>query len=167
MQNQKDDHQLLDLYKQMEDISYCMLTTRGVDGSLHSRPMATQQVEITGRIWFFTCDRTLKVSEITASPEVNLSFINDDGKTFISVSGKALIVNDKDRMHDLWDDSLRAWFPEGLAEPGLSLVEVDAEDIAYWITEENKLKKAFQFARAFVTGEDEEEENSGNIHLEN
>lgn len=47
-----------------KDIKFAMLTTVEPDGSLRSRPMATQQVEFDGDLWFFTGASSHKVHEI-------------------------------------------------------------------------------------------------------
>src|SRR5689334_858328 len=48
----------------IKDIKFAMLTTVEPDGSLHSRPMATQEVEFDGDLWFFTGASTAKVDEV-------------------------------------------------------------------------------------------------------
>ena len=40
----------------IKDARFAMLTTVAPDGSLRSRPMATQEVEFDGDLWFFAYD---------------------------------------------------------------------------------------------------------------
>lgn len=54
MQNdaERNEH-IKKLGELITDIKFAMLTTVEQDGSLRSRPMATQQVEFDGDLWFF------------------------------------------------------------------------------------------------------------------
>ena len=52
------------------DIKFAMLTTVHADGTLHSRPMTTQQLEFDGNLRFFSGLNSEKVQELAAHPEV-------------------------------------------------------------------------------------------------
>ena len=58
----------------IDDIRIGMLTTAMPDGTLRSRPMATQQAEADGDLWFFTQAGAAKAGEIQANPHVNVSY---------------------------------------------------------------------------------------------
>ena len=59
---QNDTAKLGELIK---DIRVAMLTTVDNEGRLHSRPMATQQTEFDGTLWFFTDSDSVKVHELS------------------------------------------------------------------------------------------------------
>ena len=65
-------------------IKFAMLTTAEPDGTLHSRPMTTQQVEFDGDLWFFTNLHSPKVWETDQHRQVNVSFA-DPGKNKVPV----------------------------------------------------------------------------------
>ena len=52
------------LVEMIQGIRVAMLTTAMPDGTLRSRPMATQQTEFDGDLWFFTEASSGKVHEI-------------------------------------------------------------------------------------------------------
>ena len=54
----------------------CMFTTMTPDGQHVARPMAVQEVEFDGDLWFFAYAESEKVGEIGANPQVNVSFSN-------------------------------------------------------------------------------------------
>jgi general stress protein 26 len=54
-----------------------MLTTMTESGKHVSRPMALQDVEFDGDLWFFCYDDSAKAAQIRSHPEVNVSFAND------------------------------------------------------------------------------------------
>lgn len=139
--------------KLIEGIDFCMLTT--IDGGkLRSRPMSTQQAEFDGEIWFFTSDNTHKVDEIAKDDRVCAAYAKPGDDTYVSVSGRAEIVRDRDKIKELWNPILKAWFPEGLDDPHLCLLKVTAEQAEYWDSPSGKLVQLFGFVKALATGEE-------------
>ena len=116
----------------IEDIRIAMLTTAMPDGTLRSRPMATQRSESDGDLWFFTRASAAKAEEIRANPHVNVSYALPRENRYVSVSGAATLVRDRRKMEELWDQLYQAWFPQGLEEPDLALLKVDVERAEYW-----------------------------------
>lgn len=125
------------------------LTTISEDGTLQSRPMAIQQVEFDGDLWFFTYEDSSKIKQITADPHVNVAVQN--GNDWVSLSGIASVVHDKAKAKELWAKPLQAWFPDGLETDGLTLIKVNAETAEYWDSNMNKLTYAFKLATAIAT----------------
>jgi general stress protein 26 len=137
----------------IKDINIAMLTTEAEDGLLHSRPMATQKMEFDGTLWFFTGLNTGMVSEIDWNPEVNLSYAQPSDTRYVSVSGTAEVVNDRAKMEELWNDIYKAWFPQGLDDPDLCLLRVEATFAEYWDVPSGKMVQVFGFLKALATGE--------------
>src|SRR3954470_2266389 len=79
----------------IKDIRFAMLTTVCPDGSLRSRPMATQRDEFDGVLWFFTSANEPKVREIQSDAHVNVSYADPDKNNYVSLSGRATLVRDK------------------------------------------------------------------------
>lgn len=123
-------HQLDTLIK---DIDSGMLTTVDEDGSLHSRPMfANSEVDSEGAIWFFTYASSHKVLEIQRHQEVNVSFSSPEQQRYISISGLAQLVTDRNKLQQLWKPELQTWFPKGLEEPDIALLKVNINMASYW-----------------------------------
>lgn len=137
----------------IKDINIAMLTTEAEDGLLHSRPMATQTTEFDGTLWFFTGQSASMVSEIDWNPEVNLSYAQPSDNRYVSVSGSAEAVNDRAKMAELWSDTYKAWFPQGLDDPDLCLLRVEVSFAEYWDGPSGKMVQVFGFLKALATGE--------------
>lgn len=138
----------------IKEIKFAMLTTIDtVDGSLHSRPMTLQEVEIDGHLWFFAHRTSEMVKQIEKNTHVNLSFSNPKDYSFISAQGNAYITFDKDKENELWNPMYQAWFPEGLADPNLCLIRVTVQSADYWESPGSALVHLFGFAKAMITGE--------------
>ena len=110
-----------------------MLTTVEADGSLRSRPLETVEIDREGRLWFFTQASSPKSAQIEAHDhQVNLSYADPRDEDFASISGTARVVRDADKMRALWASRLERWFPRGLDDPDLALLEVRIDKAEYW-----------------------------------
>ncbi len=140
------------LREKIEKIKIAMLTTQEADGHLRSRPMHTTEAESTGILWFFTSDQTDKADAIAQHHQVNLAYSDPESDTYVSVSGKAEIVKDKGKMHDLWNPFLKAWFPDKLETPDIALLKVTVDKAEYWDVSSNLMVQIYGFIKATVTG---------------
>lgn len=137
----------------IKGVRFAMLTTMKEDGSLHSRPMATQDVEFDGTLWFFTRADAPKVSETEQHHKVNVSFSDPDASKFVSASGTAVLVRDRDKLEQYWKSAYKVVFPQGLDDPELALIRIDVESAEYWDAPGTKLGRLFNFARARLTND--------------
>jgi len=141
------------LAKLIKGIKFAMMTTALPDGTLRSRPMATQQTEFDGSaLWFFTYYNSGKVDEIRSDQHVNLSYADPSDNRYVSVSGRAMILRDRKKAEELWTELHRAWFPKGLDDPNLALLRVDVQDAEYWDSPSSKVVQLAGFVKAIVTG---------------
>ena len=153
MSEQNDhDEAVKTLGKLILDIKFAMLTTAEPDGTLRSRPMATQQKDFDGVLWFFTKSTTPKVDEVQKDHHVNVSYSQPDKNQYVSVSGLATLVHDKAKEKELWSPAYTAWFPKGLDDPELALLRVDVTKAEYWDTPSSAVVHVVGFVKALATG---------------
>ena len=140
----------------ISDVQFAMMTTADPDGSLRSRPMATHfnhnSKHFDGTLWFFTKGESPKVGEVKQDEHVCLSFSSPEQSTYVSVSGNAMLVRDKEKAKELWDPKYIAWFPKGLEEPDLALLRVEVTKAEYWDTPSSAVAHIVGFIKATVTG---------------
>jgi general stress protein 26 len=122
------------------------LTTVASDGALHSRPLALQEREFDGDLWFFTPKPTEKTDEIAHNPNVNVAVHGGDG--YLSIAGTASIVTDEAKIDELWGPSAEAWFEKGREDPRIALVKVSADSAEYWVNNDPKIVTLFKVAKA-------------------
>lgn len=134
----------------MEGVKIGMLANRNGSGQIVSRPMALQQVGFIGDLWFFTYEDSEKVRELQAEPDCNVGFSGKN--TWVSLSGRAELVDDDQKARELWQPVLKAWFPQEVETPGLRLLKIHAQSAEYWDTSSNTLTQLFGFAKAAATG---------------
>ncbi|MDO9396590.1 MAG: pyridoxamine 5'-phosphate oxidase family protein [Herbiconiux sp.] len=144
------DDDLKTLAKLISASKTALLTSQTAAGELHSRPLAVQEAEFDGDLWFFTPHPSEKTEEIAAHPEVNVSF--ESGKGYLSIAGTAEVVRDQAKIDELWSKSVEAWFPEGRNDPSVALLKVSADSAEYWAIDEPKAVTLFKIAKAAVTG---------------
>lgn len=150
----------------IDGIDYAVFTTRGRDGApLHARPMAYRSVEDDGDLWFLTKRDSRKVEELTAEPRVLVSFADPKRQNFVSITGHASVVADRDTVQARWNEIYRAWFPGGPADDNVVLIRVRAEHAEYWDTPTSLAVFAFGYARAVVTGQPARSGDVGAVDL--
>lgn len=150
----EQSNQIQKLQELIQDIEYAMLTT--MDGSyLRSRPMAIMgPIDQDTALWFFTDATSHKVDEVEhQNHQVNVSFAAPDKQRYVSLSGRAKIVRDHEKMKELWQPALKAWFPKGLDEPNIALLKVTVEQAEYWDAPAGWVAKTMGFVKAVTTGE--------------
>ena len=141
------------LKEMIKDIDLCMLTTVDESDDLHSRPMSLNgDVDEQGNLWFFTSSNSHKASEIERTPNVNVSFIDTDQQHYVSISGDAELVHDKQKIKELWKPVLKAWFPDGPDQPDVALLKVKVKKAEYWDTPSSTIAQAISFVSAIFTG---------------
>lgn len=139
--------------RMVADAKIAMLTTMTENGKHVSRPMAVQDVEFDSDLWFFTYADSDLVEQIAVHPQVNVAFSDQKHNNWISVSGAAQRVEDRAQAERLWNPFLKAWFPDGLETPNLTLVKVHAETAEYWeAAHSSKIVTMLGYAKAAVTG---------------
>jgi general stress protein 26 len=149
MTNEKN----ISLLKEMiEEVRICMFTTLSDKDEFSSRPMATAKVEDDGSIWFFTNEYSLKTSEISKENQVTLGYSNPSSNTYVSVNGKAELVDDQSKKEAYFSAPIKAWFPDGLEDPRLILIKVEPISAEYWDSSSSKMVVAFNMLKAIVTG---------------
>jgi general stress protein 26 len=140
-----------------------MLVTHTGEYGFHARPMAIARVEDNGRLWFITNTDTAKVHEIEMDSHVHL-VAQDGNSAFLSLSGRANLIGDREMIADLWQEPFRVWFPEGKDDPNIELIAVRPERGEFWdSTGANRCKYLWEAAKAYVTGSTPDADD-GDLH---
>ena len=151
-ENLSHEEQVEKIGELIKDVRIAMLTTACPDGSLRSRPMATQNEKFDGTVWFFTRSDSGKVHEIQDEQHVNISYSDAGSQVYVSVSGTARLNHDRAKIDELWSPVAKAWFPDGKDDPQLALIEITVDSAEYWDSPAAAVVKLVGFAKAIVTG---------------
>jgi general stress protein 26 len=134
----------------MRDMPIAMMTTFGSDGP-RSVPMARQEVDPGAELWFITARDTAHVREIEADPTVSMTFSSRDA--WVAMTGRAQVVDDTEKLRELWNTFAEAWLPGGPEDPNAVLIRVDVDNAEYWDTPGGKIASLVSFAKTKLTGD--------------
>lgn len=149
----------------IDSIEVGMLTTMQDDGDHKSRPMQTQKLDANGNLWFLTSRSSHKTEELQKHPSVNVAYADTDAQSYVSVVGKASIVDDPAVKKDLWSPIAKAWFPKGLEDPDLTVLKVSIKSAEYWDSSSSTMVQAYHIAKAIITGEQNDEGDHGEVKM--
>ncbi len=133
-----------------KDANICMFVTDLSSLPLAGRPMATQEVDEEGNIWFMSGRNSEKNKEIHNDDKVQLFYSHTSNYEYLSIFGRAEIVNDRSKIEELWTPMAKTWLKEGKDDPDISLIKVMPEDAYYWDTKNNKMISLIKFAMGTI-----------------
>jgi pyridoxine/pyridoxamine 5'-phosphate oxidase len=93
--NLSESEGLAKLKKLAEDIRVCMFCTQTNQLPVETRPMATQEVDERGNVWFFSSSKSYKNFEIKENEKVQLIYAKPSDSHYLTVSGTANITRDR------------------------------------------------------------------------
>ena len=105
----------------IEKVGVCMLTTQFV-GGLRARPLEARPNRDADLIFFVTDIHSAKEDEIEATPDVGLVFIDPNDKAYLSITGRACVMRDADKIKEAWRKTDEVWWPGGPNDPDVMLI---------------------------------------------
>lgn len=125
--SENDQDKVWDLAK---DIGFCMLTTQS-GSDLRARPMSVHAEREENAIYFLTDVASHKDEEIARHPAVCLAFADPKGQTYVSISGRAEIQNDREKIKELFAIPAKAWW-DSPDDPSIRILKVTPSSAEYW-----------------------------------
>lgn len=139
------------LYDIIQDLEICMMTTVEAGGRLHTRPMAIQEPDQSGAIWFITDKTQSAAKNVKSNPQISLGFSNASGR-HVSISGKANLVDDRALIDAIYSEEMDAWFPKGRSDPNIVLIKVTPESGEYWDGGSSTVISALAYLKTKIVG---------------
>jgi general stress protein 26 len=121
-----------ELVAQSESCFFC--TDARTSDSLGARPMAVQEVDDAGHLWFLSADDSHKNQELVRDAAVRLYFQGSAHSDFLALDGTATVTRDPARIRELWKPIYRTWFTGGHDDPRITVIEVVPSEGYYWDT---------------------------------
>lgn len=113
-------------------------TEAAAPGSSRSRPMAVQEVDEHGSLWFLSASDSHKNEEVAVDPVVHLYFQASAHSGFLALTGTARTSRDRARIEQLWKPIMKTWFTEGATDPRITVLRVTPTEGYYWDTKHGK-----------------------------
>jgi general stress protein 26 len=118
------------IWQLIKDENTALLVTVGKDGSFDSRPMGCAQKDFDGTLWFLIAKGS--PAPVRGNQYVLVSYTRPSDREYVSISGRARIVDDPARVRSFWKDAFRVWFPEGPESSNIALLAIDVEMAKSW-----------------------------------
>jgi general stress protein 26 len=135
------------------DADTCFFCTAGSTGSTNGvRPMSVRKADDAGNLWFLSANDSHKNHELAANPAVKLYFQRDAHAGFMELEGRAEILDDRARIHDLWNPLLKTWFTEGEDDPRISVIKFTPQAGYYWDNKHGNLVAGAKMAVGALVG---------------
>lgn len=163
MQDRQAIRKLQDLATEINICLFCCRSTWEEDEGC--RPMATSGVDEEGTIWFMSDRNSDKNREIAVDPNVKLFYSHPGKSSFMVVTGMADIVNDREKIRELWNPLDRMWFKGGEDDPDISLIRVKPLHAHYWDAGHNRMVNFFGMVISAATGKTLVEGHEGDLTI--
>ena len=138
-----------------EKAGICFFTTK-VGHDAHSIPMALQEVDEHGTLWFISAIDSTHNQNISEDSTVQLHFQNDSSYEYVFIKGNAKISQDRALIDKYYSSFADAWF-EGKDDSRVTVIGVSPEDGYYYETKDNKIFAMAKMVFAAVTGSKNED----------
>lgn len=142
----------------LSDERIAMVTSIDEQGTLSARPLTIQEIDATGDVWFLVDRQAEWVPPLAGGP-VNAAVVDD--RTWVSFAGRAVLVDDSDRIDALADPISSSFFDDGAVPVALRV----ATDRIEWWAAPNKAVQIIEIAKAAVTDSRPDLGDSGTIDV--
>lgn len=137
------------LYAILKDFHVAMVVSHGDDGALIACPMAIARIDRGGSMFFTTSVESARAEDLAADPRVTM--VVQSKTQFAAVRGVGTLSGDRTLIHSLWQETWRAWFPEGKDDPTIAILVLEPYHGEYWDNAQaSGLKFVFAAAKAYL-----------------
>jgi general stress protein 26 len=133
----------------MKKVGFAMLVTHDGD-KLRARPMSAYLERENNAIYFLTDARRHKDEEIARNSGVNLSFADTGDQKYVSVTGTAVVSNDRAKLKQLFSMPAKAWW-DSAEDPNIRVLKITPDDAEFWDSPGSVISYV-KMAAAAVTG---------------
>jgi general stress protein 26 len=152
-----------ELVNQAETCFFCTAITTG--RPVATRPMAVQEVDDRGGLWFLSASDSRQNRDLSLDPAVQLMFQGSAHSDFLMIYGHATISTSKARIKELWKPILKTWFTEGIDDPRITVIEVRPLDGYYWDTRHNRAIVLAKLVAGAITGKTLDDSIEGMLRI--
>lgn len=138
------------LWDAIEDDNSTVMLGAHTHPMQHLQPMTAFCEPENGKIWFFTRADTDLARSIEEGKDAMM--VVQRTRFQACVAGALTLQHDTARLEKYWNPVVAAWYPEGKADPRLTMLCLDVADAQVWLNEAGPVKFAWEIARANATG---------------
>lgn len=140
------------VWKLINEIPIAMVVTHEGQGqNMRARPMAVRPAREEGAIYFLTDVDTPKAEEIRRNQSVCLALADNKNQKYVSISGHAEMIDDRERVKKFWSVYDKAFWPDK-NDPRIRVLRVTPQSAEFW-EGSGKIVTAVKLAAAIASGE--------------
>ena len=117
----------------------------------HMQPMAAFGDKDGDAIWFYTKTSTDLVSQTGSGHDAMVCIMAKDMEFQACIHGRLTVDHDSAKIDEYWSKFTAAWFPEGKADPELTLVRLDPSEARVWVSNKGPIAYPLEIAKANAT----------------
>ena len=162
LQNAEAVDKIRELVKKAGTGFFC--TDIGSNRPFQTRPMAVQDVDDDGNLWFLSADDSHLNRDIETNDQVQLMFQGSAHSDFLELNGNASISRDKEKIKEFWGPLMKTWFTEGIDDPRITVIKVDVTNGYYWDNKHGQAIALVKMAVGAMTGQTLDDSIEGNLN---
>ena len=154
-----DDH----IEKLKQIVARCRVGMLGMHGEegIHFSPMSHVDIDDDGNLWFFASKETGKTISAKNKNNIFITYAQESNSTFLSITGKAYVNANREKMRELFNPYIKAWFPDGLDDPSISLMVVHPIEVECWTNDDHKI---LTYDRILSSNKNEKKVSQNGVH---
>jgi general stress protein 26 len=113
-------------------VPICWLATRSLEGGTNTRAVNSFAGTPGSDTWtrrVLVRRNSRKVADIRAAPLVTLAYQHSSGDRWVTLGGRAAIVDDLAEIRMLWPSAMDPHFPPGFADANMVVIRIDVNRI--------------------------------------
>ena len=113
-------------------VPMCFAITVDQNGEANARIVQTSRLTDEWTVRFMTDRRSRKVEEIEQSGKMTLAYQLDAEGSYVSLVGRATIIDDVAVKQGIWQPHSFRWHPGGPTDPNVVLIDFATDRIELW-----------------------------------
>jgi general stress protein 26 len=124
---------LLQIAREIVDkVAMPVAVTVGPEGEANARVVQTSKLSDDWAVRFMTDRRSRKAQEIEQSGRMTLAYQCTAENSYVTLVGRAKIVDDVEVKKAIWNPASYKWHPGGPTDPNVVLIDFIADRIELW-----------------------------------
>lgn len=137
------------IWELAKEIDICMFVTWDGDFS-RARPLSARVDRDENAVYFLVNDDSAKNEQLAKDPRVTLAWSDSSRYKYVTISGEAVVTNDRAKIVDLWEKTDQAWWDDA-NDPEIRLITVTPSQAELWDSP-GKIVATTNMVLAAVTG---------------
>jgi general stress protein 26 len=142
----------------------CLFGTSPGNHPLDVVPMAVQDVDDAGNLYFLSGRSSEKNRHIAEDARVQLLFANVGDSDYLSLHGLATITDSRAEREKYWTPIAKTWFHGGVDDPEVTVIKVEPAQGYYWDTAHGKAVAMVKTAFGALSGKTTDDSVEGKLH---